>query len=138
MSEFVSGGRERRLTPRFVAAVACALSLPEGERSSGLLFPNTTLECRTRDVSESGLGLVAPSIYIGYDCVVDKGRTLLVSLALPAGRVELKATPVHYVRQDREGDEAVYLIGLSILEMGARDRRRYSEFLAGLAGGPQA
>ena len=137
MSEFDSTGRERRLSPRFAAVLECAVSLPEGERSSGLLFPRTSLDCRTRDVSETGLGLVAPSIYIGYDCIIDLGRTLLVSLALPTGPVEIKATAVHYVRRDRAGEEATYLIGLSIVAMGDVERARYAEFLAGLAGADQ-
>ena len=134
MSEFDSTGRERRLSPRFAAVLECAVSLPEGERSSGLLFPHTSLDCRTRDLSETGLGLAVPSIYIGYDCIIDQGRTLLVSLALPTGPVEIKATAVHYVRRDRAGEEATYLIGLSIVAMGDKERSRYAEFLSGLAG----
>ena len=137
MSEFDNRGRERRLSPRYAAVLECAVSLPEGERSSGLLFPHTSLECRTRDVSETGLGIVAPSVYIGYDCIIDQGRTLIIRLALPTGPVEIKATAVHYVRRDRDGEEAIYLIGLSIVAMGDVERARYAEFLAGLAGADQ-
>ena len=128
MSEFTSG-RERRLSPRFNVNVECNIALPGEEQSSRLLFPGATLTGRTRDVSATGLGLVVSSIYIGYDCVVDKGRTLLISLALPAGIIEMKATAVHYIRQDADSGESIYLIGLHITEMADDDRARYNRFL---------
>lgn len=127
------GGRERRLSPRYSASLECGVTIPREERSSGLLFPNTTLAGRTRDLSESGLGLIVPSIYIGYDCVVDQGRTLIISVALPSGDVELRATPVHYVRQSAGGDdETTYFIGLRITETDDAERERYLNFLRGL------
>lgn len=128
MSESV-GGRERRLSPRYSVSLECGLALPEGERSSGLLFPNTALAGRTRDVSETGLGVVVESIYIGYDCVVDRGRSLLVSLALPSGVVEMQAAPMHYVRHERAGEEVSYLIGLHITGMDDDARERFLKFL---------
>ena len=128
------GGRERRLSPRFNASLGCQISLPDEERSSGVLFPDARITGRTRDLSESGLGIIAPTIYVGYDCVVDRGRTLLVSLRLPTGAVELKATAAHYIRQDDSGGESSYLIGLSITGMDDDNRSRYNSLLAGLAG----
>jgi hypothetical protein len=134
MSERGSGGgRERRLQPRFNASLDCQISLPEEERSSGVLFPDARITGRTRDLSESGLGVVAPTIYVGYDCVVDQGRTLLVSLRLPSGAVELRATAAHYIRQDDSGGESSYLIGLSITGMDAGPRARYLDFLKELS-----
>ena len=135
MSERGSGGgRERRLQPRFNASLGCQISLPDEERSSGVLFPDARIAARTRDLSESGLGVVAPTIYVGYDCVVDQGRTLLVSLRLPSGaNVELKATAAHYVRLDDSGGESSYLIGLSITAMDAGARARYLDFLRELS-----
>ena len=136
MSERGSGGgRERRLQPRFNASLGCQISLPDEERSSGVLFPDASITGRTRDLSERGLGVVAPTIYVGYDCVVDQGRTLLVSLRLPSGAaVELKATAAHYVRLDDSGGESSYLIGLSITGMDDDNRSRYADLLAELAG----
>jgi len=127
------GGRERRLSPRFNASLGCQISLPDEERSSGVLFPDARITGRTRDLSESGLGVIAPTIYAGYDCVVDRGRTLLVSLRLPSGNVELKATAAHYIRLDDSGGESSYLIGLSITEMDAGSRARYLDFLKELS-----
>jgi c-di-GMP-binding flagellar brake protein YcgR len=123
-------GKERRLKPRFNVGLPCTLALPEGERD--ILFPDAALRCRTRDLSETGVGLVAPSIYLGYTCAVDEGRLLLLELELPAGRLELPVTAAHYLRLDRAGEEASYLIGLRIGEMSDAARERFDAYLATL------
>ncbi|HEX5708428.1 MAG TPA: PilZ domain-containing protein [Pyrinomonadaceae bacterium] len=129
MEEVNKGGRERRLSPRFEVALDCRVALPDAERSSGLLFPDAHLPARTRDLSETGLGLVAASIYVGYDCVVDAGRTLLVVLEAPRGAIELKATAVHYTRIDAKDEEVAYSLGLLISEMTEQNRALYAELL---------
>ena len=120
-------GRERRLKPRFSADVTCTVALTDAEHS--LLFPNEKLYCRTRDVSESGIGLVANSIYLGYTCVVDEGRTLLVTLELASGALEMEATAAHYLRLDANARETTYLIGLRITHISEEGRRGYALFL---------
>ena len=124
-------GRERRLKPRYSADLACAVALAESE--SDILFPNERLELRTRDLSETGVGLVAGTIYLGYTCVVDEGRALLVKLELPAGTVEMEATSAHYLRLDAGGAEPLYLIGLRITSMTDEDRALYNQFLEDLS-----
>lgn len=116
-------GKERRLKPRFGASLPCSVALAEEERD--LLFPNEKLDCRTRDLSESGVGLVANSIYLGYTCILDEGRALVVSVELPAGTVSMEATPAHYLRLDSGGEEASYLIGLRITSMTDEHRALY-------------
>ena len=128
------GGRERRLSPRYNVVLGCQISLPEEERSSVILFPDAGVAGRTRDVSETGLGVAVATIYAGYDCVVDQGRALRVTLSLPAGDVEMRATAVHYVRQDTAGSESAYVIGLRITGMDAGPRALYTDFLKGLSG----
>ena len=78
-------GKERRLKPRFGASLPCSVALAEEERD--LLFPNEKLDCRTRDLSESGVGLVAGSIYLGYTCIVDD---LVATQDRAAARVTFK------------------------------------------------
>jgi hypothetical protein len=128
----VGGGRNRRLWPRYNVGLVCEISLPEGEQSSVLLFPGEKIGARTRDVSAQGLGVVAPTIYLGYDCLVDQGRTLRITLRLPTGPVEMSATAAHYLRQDTGGGESSYFIGLHITGMGEEDRALYDDFLGGL------
>ncbi|MBV8858137.1 MAG: PilZ domain-containing protein [Acidobacteria bacterium] len=98
-----------------------------------LLSPDDRLECRTRDLSESGIGVVAGSIYVGYTCVVDEGRALHLRLALPAGEIEMEATSAHYLRLDSDADNPVYLIGLRIASMSEEDRTAYQNYLEELS-----
>ncbi len=125
-------GKERRLKPRFSAALRCTLSLPPEDRD--ILFPHEQLECLTRDLSESGIGLVAPSIYLGYTCVVDEGRALLLSLELPDGStIKLNTESAHYLRLDRDAaTEASYLIGLRLVGLAGEDLARFYEYLSAL------
>jgi hypothetical protein len=124
-------GKERRLKPRYNADLPCSVALAEAERDS--LFINERLECRTRDLSESGIGVVAASIYIGYTCVVDEERALLATLELPAGTIEMEATAAHYLRLDAGSQEASYLIGLRINSMSDAHRALYNSHLEALS-----
>ena len=128
-------GIERRLKPRFNASLRCTLSLPAEE--SDILFPGAKLECRTRDLSESGVGLVAPSIYLGYTCVVDEGRALRLELETGGAIIRLGTTPAHYLRLDDGSGDATYLIGLRINEAPGEDLNKYLEFLKELMTGTQ-
>lgn len=122
-------GKERRLKPRYNAELPCDLSPGDAELHS----PDDRLECRTRDLSESGIGLVAGSIYVGYTCVVDEGRALHLRLALPAGGIEMEGTAAHYIRLDSGGDDPLYLIGLRIISMSKKDRTLYRNYLEELS-----
>ena len=122
-------GKERRLKPRYNAELPCDLSPGDSELHS----PDDRLECLTRDLSESGVGLVAGSIYVGYTCVVDEGRALRLRLALPAGEIEMEATSAHYLRLDSGAGEPAYLIGLRIASMSEKDRSLYHDYLEELS-----
>jgi hypothetical protein len=122
-------GKERRLKPRFNAELPCDIAPGDAQ----LLFPGERLECRTRDLSESGIGVVAGSIYVGYTCVVDEGRALHVRLALPAGEIGMEATSAHYIRLDSGAAEPAYLIGLRITSMSEEDGTLYNNYLEELS-----
>src|SRR5205085_8019721 len=124
-------GKERRLKPRFGASLPCSVALAEAERD--ILFPGEKLDGRTRDLSESGVGVVAHSIYLGYTCILDEGRSLLVTVELPGGAVEMEATPAHYLRLDSGSGEASYLIGLRITSMSDEHRALYRAQLDALS-----
>jgi hypothetical protein len=129
-------GKERRLKPRFGASLPCTVALSEAERD--ILFPGEKLDCRTRDLSESGVGVVAGSIYLGYTCIVDEGRALVVNVELPGGAVEMEATPAHYLRLDSGAAEASYLIGLRITSMSDGHRALYLAQLEALSRSEQS
>jgi len=130
-------GKERRLKPRFGAALRCTLALHPDE--GDFLFPDARLECRTRDLSETGVGLVAPSIYLGYTCIIDAGRALRLRLDTGSSALELEATPAHYLRLDEGGDDAAaYHIGLRLTEPPGPRLERYLDYLKQLAAAEEA
>src|ERR1044072_1672963 len=122
-------GKERRLKPRFNAELSCDLTPGDAQ----LFNPDDRLECSTRDLSESGVGVVAGSIYVGYTCVVDEGCALRLRLALPASEIEMEATSAHYLRLDSGADQPVYLIGLRITSMSDKNRTLYSNYMEELS-----
>jgi hypothetical protein len=124
-------GRERRLKPRYNADLPCAVALAEAERD--ILFINERLECRTRDLSETGIGLVSSSIYLGYTCILDEGRALLLTLELPTGVVVMEVMSAHYLRLDAGAGEPTYLIGLRISSMSDEVRALYNGYLEELS-----
>jgi hypothetical protein len=122
-------GKERRLKPRFNAELPCDLAPGDAQ----LLNPDDRLECLTRDLSETGVGVVANSIYVGYTCVVDEERALRLRLALPPGEIEMEATAAHYIRLDSDADNPVYLIGVRITSMSEEARTIYNNYLEELS-----
>src|SRR5688500_5154831 len=120
-------GKDRRRKPRFNAELPCDVAPGDAD------FLYERLECRTRDLSETGVGVVAGSIYLGYTCVVDEGRALLLRLVLPTGEITLGATAAHYLRLDEGGKGPSYLIGLRITSMSDDARARYTRYLEELS-----
>ncbi len=103
------------------------------EEEAEVFFAREEMLCRTRDLSEAGVGLEAPSIYVGYTCVVDEGRTLRLALELPAATVRMEATPAHYLRLGGGEEAGGYLIGLRITSMADDARAIYQNYLEGLS-----
>jgi hypothetical protein len=83
----------------------------------------------TRDVSETGLGIVVPDIRLGNFYITNPGRTLRIMLGLPGSPVEIHAVPARYIVLEEGGESKGYLIGMQIKEMNERDRHRYQAFL---------
>ena len=82
----------------------------------------------TRDISETGLALIVPSLRSGDRYLVDEGCKLRVVLVdLPTGEVEIYATPVRYIQLPEP--ETGYLIGVQITEMNENDRTRLLQYL---------
>jgi hypothetical protein len=72
---------------------------------------------RTRNISETGLAFVVPTLRIGDEFARAIGSPLLVTLYLPSGRVEIHATPVSYEPLPPSPSERGYLIGVRVTEM---------------------
>lgn len=83
----------------------------------------------TRDISETGLALIVPSLRVGDRYLIDEGCTLrVVLLDLPlSGEIEVYATPVRY--EQLKEPEIGHLIGVRITEMSDTDRDRLLHYL---------
>jgi hypothetical protein len=123
---------DRRHTPRRKAQrkarLLFSVSLLDTDTGKGeRLLP---LEGYTRDISETGLALVVPSVRIGDRYLTDKDCKLrIVLLDLPTGQVEIQATPVRYEQLTEGETEGKHLIGARITKMTKSDRARFVEYL---------
>jgi hypothetical protein len=131
---------ERRAAPRYSTYLEKALPvhvhlLGQKSGSAGESRSLGRVVGYTRDVSESGLGLVVPDLRIAGRNIVNAERLLLVIVGLPAGPVEMRAAGVRHVEMEKGNPEAGYLVGIQIREMAPADRSRYKKFINSLAVG---
>jgi hypothetical protein len=119
----------RRASPRLAARLPCLVSLHE-PRAKDQTRRTPALEAHTRDLSATGVAIVAPAIRINDRYLTDS--TLLLRLEHPAGAIELIVKSVRYERLAPEGEDEGYLIGVRIVEMSDEDRARYEAHLRGL------
>ena len=130
-------GAERydaELEAQIGARLLLSISLPHGEERPGADARARQLIGSTRNVSETGLAIVVPTLRVGSNLITEENCTLRIVLDIyPEGVVEMDATVVHHSQVDEKDKEAGYLVGVSIGEMSEDDRRRYLEYLATLA-----
>jgi hypothetical protein len=121
---------ERGIAPRHAVRLETrVLILAEGDAGGGAVLP---LSGHTRDVSESGLGLVVTAEDRRALAGLGEAYTLRLVLTLPSGPVELTVSPVRFERMGvREG--ADFLVGASIMDMSGRDRVRFMGYIRELA-----
>jgi hypothetical protein len=84
---------------------------------------------RTRNISETGLAFIVPTLRIGDDFARAIGSPLLITLYLPSGHVEIRATPVRYEPLSTSSSERGYLIGVRITEMADAEWVRMVEYV---------
>ena len=90
------------------------------------------IEGYTRDISETSMTLVVPSLRIGDSHITDESCTLrIVLLDLPTGRIEINATPVRYEQLNEP--ETGHLMGVRITPISEIDRSRLVEYLRSLS-----
>ena len=87
---------DRRRAPRHRLRIPFKLSLGGFKSNINGAQRSPMLEGYTRDVSETGLALVLPSIRIGEHYLMGEGRTLRITLEFPTGPIQLDAVPVRY------------------------------------------
>lgn len=119
---------DRRSAPRRPLRLPCTIFIHDARHDgapAGRREPR--LEAFTRDLSRTGIGLVAPAIRVGERYLTDSALRLV--LEHPTGPLELTAAAVRYEQLEDDAGERGYLIGLRIASMGDADRARYERHL---------
>ena len=129
----------RRRAPRLQARAVVIVSLVVARVASRTPPNLPTIAGHTRDISATGLALIVPIIRIGERYLTGEDHLLNITLKLPAGAVQLQASPMRYEQLDEDDPDTGYLIGVHIKEMSDRDRTIFTDYLRTLRkGGAQA
>src|SRR4051812_1987857 len=92
----------------------------------------------TRDLSETGLTLLLPSVRVGDAYLTDAGSRLEVKLELPGGPVKMTATAIRFEQLTRKEAGCGYLLAVSVIEMQQDERERYLKYLKTAGRGKRA
>lgn len=125
----------RRRAPRYDARIHFSVSLlDEGAARDGAPPPppRTPLVGHTRNLSETGLGLIVPSLRFGASRLDKEDVTLRLMLDLPKGTVEIHVAPVRSFMLGADDKETGYFIGVQITQLSDDARARLVKYLRGL------
>lgn len=118
----------RRRAERRRVRLACSVSLHDPKANAAAPTRNApSLQCHTRDLSTTGIALVAPAIRVGGRYLTESVLRLLIEH--PAGAIEIVVQPVRYEQLAPDSDETGYLIGARIVSASDEDRARYESYL---------
>lgn len=122
---------DRRRARRYRARIRASVSLLDVKLVAESAIPRQLpqVEGYTRDLSETGLALVVPTIRIGEYYLTGDGRRLRITLDLPEGPLALHVIPVRYEKLDEDKAETGYLIGVRITEVSDADRTQFNAYL---------
>ncbi|HEX8847349.1 MAG TPA: PilZ domain-containing protein [Pyrinomonadaceae bacterium] len=130
LREFVGN---RRRAPRYIthleAGLALRVSLPNTGSSARTPGKALRLSGYTRDISETGLAIIVPTIRIEGQYITNDNRTLRIMLKLPTGPVEILAKPVRYSPLEDDAKDTGYLVGVQITGMSDDDRARFNAYI---------
>ncbi|HEX8709780.1 MAG TPA: PilZ domain-containing protein [Pyrinomonadaceae bacterium] len=127
------GNRRRaaRHVTHLEAGLVLSVSLSNTKTSAG--EQPLKLAGYTRDISETGLALIVPTVRIGGHHLANESRLLQIRLAIPSGPITIYATPVRYAPLEEEAADTGYLIGVHIKTMSEDDRARFNDYLKMIA-----
>lgn len=133
--EYEGRAPERRAARRFRAEHVARLQFitriaDAPERPGDELWPN--LICRTRDVSEAGLGLVVPALRDGDDGFFGVEGPVRVTLGLPTGVVEARGVAARYAKEEGGGERRGFYVFVRLTEILGHDAERFRAYLSGM------
>lgn len=125
--------RSLRLGVRFEARLPFLVTLLGTERGSAKgLQDNPALVGFTRNLSETGLTLLLPSVRIGSAYLTNVESYLEVRLELPGGAVAIRTASVRFEQLPRREAGCDYLLAVRIVNMQNDERDRYVAYLKAL------
>jgi len=120
---------EQRLAPRQRINLEFRVLLVATKRSEDGEEQVLPLMGYTRDISESGVGLIVSTKSLNVLYGLGQSYTLQLVLTIPTGSVELEVTPVRY-QHIKEGEAGSrILIGAQITKISDEDRVKFGEYL---------
>lgn len=131
LRRYVSNRRRAlRRVARFEARLPFIITLlGTGRGRANGLRGEASLIGHTRDLSETGLTLLLPSVRVGDAYLTDGESRLNVRLELPGGPVEMLATSARFEQLQRKEAGCSYLLAIHIVKMQSRERERYLAYL---------
>ncbi len=91
---------------------------------------NLCVRGETKDLSNTGVAFIVPSIRLREYYLVGENRVLEAELNLPDGKVKMQIIGERYEQlSDEHSSTTSYLIGARIAEMSCGDRDVYEQFL---------
>ena len=132
MRQYVGNRRRAR---RYEVRLPFKLSLVSVSKNLNGMRRVSVMNGHTLDLSAHGLALIVPKITLDEHHLVGENRSFNISLELPDGAIDLKATPVRYERLEEDTNDTGYLIAVKITTMTDGDREKWNDFLAGVAKG---
>lgn len=88
-----------------------------------------TISGHTRNISDTGLSLILPSVHFGNRYLMDGDLTLEIELESPSGSINFQVAPVRYEALDENQAECGYLVGLRITKIADAERQRLASYL---------
>lgn len=123
--------RALRRGARFEARLPFIITLLGTAKDPAASLPDAlALVGHTRDLSETGLTLLLPSVRIGDAYLTDGGSYLGVKLQLPSGPVAMLTVSVRFEQLPQKEDECGYLLAVRIIKMQDGERERYLAYLS--------
>lgn len=128
-------GRVLRLGARFDVRLPFLVTLLGTDKSSAKNpLTDPALVGFTRDLSETGLTLMLPSMRIGDAYLTDVESYLDVKLELPGGAVSIRTASVRFEQLRSREAGCSYLLAVRIVNMQNDDRDRYVSYLKTIGG----
>jgi hypothetical protein len=124
---------DRRRAPRYDVRRTFSVSIRiEGAGQENTL-PTLTLVGRTRNLSETGVALIVPSLRLGAHKLNDGNSTLRLMLDLPGGTVRVDVVPVRSYQLGEDDKDSGYFIGAKITHVSDDVRSQLAKFMRGLS-----